>query len=370
MNPTAGTVQTVLGPLDPGDLGLTLIHEHVFIDLVAGATNASEAAAKLRGHAMFHAGVREEPAGTDLSSTARSRWDQEITLINRGDALANYRLYRRAFQQLSLEHALHEVAHFRAKGGGAIADATPIGLGRDPAGLEEVSRVTGVPIVMGGGYYTQPFHPAYVAEMAEAHLYERMVADVTEGPVRAGMIGEVASNWPMHPDEEKVLRAAARAAAETGVLLSVHPGHPPTACHETLRIVEDAGGDVGHTVMGHVDARIYDTEGHLELARTGCYIAFDAFGREANSFRQLGPVDVPNDAQRINWLVALADAGFADRLAVGMDLAIQPYTHEFGGFGYAHIPTNVRRLMRAKAVDENLIDRILVTNPAEMLTVH
>ena len=107
----------------------------------------------------------------------------------------------------------YEADLFRQHGGSCLVDQTSIGLGRDPIALRRVSRSSGVHIVMGTGYYTSPYHPPDIASMSEDDVRDRIVYDCevgVAGGVKAGIIGEVGSRWPMHPDEEKVLRACAR----------------------------------------------------------------------------------------------------------------------------------------------------------------
>jgi phosphotriesterase-related protein len=94
----------------------------------------------------------------------------------------------------------------------------------------------------------------------------------------------------------------------------------------------------------------------------------DCFGWEG-SYRQRGKVDMPNDAVRLNYLTALADAGFESKLLISHDIALQHWQRKHGGHGWQHIPETVTQLMRYKGFDAKLIERILYTNPQEMLTI-
>jgi phosphotriesterase-related protein len=180
----------------------------------------------------------------------------------------------------------------------------------------------------------------------------------------------------MHPDEEKVLRASIRAQKLTGAPLSVHTGFGPDAYWRVVRIIEEEGGDLSRTVMCHVEHRLptrpapdsFDPAPFIELARTGVYMELDCFGWEG-SYRQRGKVDMPNDAVRLNYLTAIADAGFESKLLISHDLALQHWQRKYGGHGWQHIPETVTQLMRYKGFDPKLIERILYTNPQEMLTI-
>ena len=78
---------------------------------------------------------------------------------------------------------------------------------------------------------------------------------------------------------------------------------------------------------------------------------------------------MPNDAVRLNYLIALADAGFASKLLISHDIALQHWQRKHGGHGWQHIPESVTQLMRYKGFDEALIRQILYTNPQTMLTI-
>lgn len=62
----------------------------------------------------------------------------------------------------------------------------------------------------------------------------------------------------------------------------VHPGGGDDCPFGILDILEDAGADISHTVMAHIDRTIADSERMLRLAKSGCYIEFDLFGIECS----------------------------------------------------------------------------------------
>lgn len=360
----AGNVQTVQGPVAPEEIGLALTHEHLLFDLSASATSPVQATRRL--------GLGPHITADDgLASTASAlrRWNQPIRPENLADVQRNWMLYRAAIQQLDVEVAIREVESFRRAGGGCLVDMTPVGLARDPGGLLEVSRATGTHVVMGAGYYTSSFHPESLDTMSEDDITQQIVNDITVGVqgVRAGVIGEVGLNWPLLGNEEKVLRASVNAQVATGAPLAIHPGHSPEAPLAIMKAVVDLGGDPVRTLMCHVDNRIFDIDAQIAVAETGCYIGLDSFGREGNSYRQLGAMDVPNDATRINYAIALTKAGYGARILLSQDLAQAFLMKEYGGFGLAHIPENVTRLMRIKGISEAQITEYLVENPGRFL---
>ena len=191
----SGKVQTVLGTVDPSTLGMTSMHEHVFIDFVCMYAPPAEAGSKHRG-------------------------EEKVALENLG--WVRYDPFRNKdnLELLDEKMAIYEIGLFKAAGGGTIVDATTIGIGRDPVALVNVAEATGVNIVMGAGYYVDMVHPSDMDDRSEEQLASQIVEELTVGVgatgVRAGIIGELGCSWPLTRNERKVLRAGAWAQKETG----------------------------------------------------------------------------------------------------------------------------------------------------------
>ena len=382
-----GFVQTVLGPVPPDDLGLTLVHEHLLVDLRGSAASAEQkarvsdtaAAAMSRPDAGWETGE----GGPGTTASYLPRWGQEPTLENRIDMARNWPFYG-SYRQNSVETAVYETERFRAAGGGCVVDQTAVGMARDPLGLREVSRATGTHIVLGGGYYVDGFHPPDMDELTEDELYRRMMRDAVEGVgdssqaggVKMGIVGEFGLSWPLHPNEAKALAAAVRVQQDAGLALSIHPGWGKGAAVDAVQRVEKLGGDAERTIICHCEHRVpykaapdsFEVDQFFELADTGCYLSIDGFGKE-ESFRQNGAVDLPNDATRLNYIMALAARGHDEQLLVSHDISLLHWRNRFGGHGIEHIPVAVVPLMRRKGITQELIDRILVENPARVLTI-
>lgn len=338
------TVATVLGPVPVESLGVAQAHEHLFCQLAAPDAAVGD------GPEWRHYG---EPIR--LSNYYDIRRDH----INADDQ-----------RLVSVEDAIAEVAEFRRSGGGTIVDVTPRGLGRAPAELRAVSSATGVHVVMGCGYYVHTSHPPDLAARSEDDITAEILTELRDGVdgtgIRPGVIGEIGMSWPATPAEITVLRAAARAQSAAGVGLVVHPGRSPEAPLHHLRIIEAAGGDISRCVISHVDRTIFSVPEMRSLGRTGCYVEFDLFGVESSHY-SLAPVDLPNDAMRVDYIRRLLDDGHGDRVLISHDICNKSRLARYGGEGYAHILTRVVPLMRRKGFGQADIDRLLIHNPAAML---
>ncbi|MBM3537341.1 MAG: phosphotriesterase-related protein [Alphaproteobacteria bacterium] len=340
-------IRTVLGDIPDAELGITLCHEHLLIDLKRIFVDPCDDASR----EMAHRPVTIENLG----------WIQTNYTRN----LDNLGLYDESL-------VIEEARLFKQAGGSAIVEVTPVDIGRNPASLVRISEATGLHVVMGCGYYVHGTHPADMATRSEDQIFDEMVADVREGAggtrVRAGIIGEIGCTWPLHERERKVLRAAGRAQRETGAALTIHPGRDPAAPFEILDVVAGAGGDPARVIMGHLDRTYPRFDKLQELAQRGCYMEFDMFGIEL-SYYPFGKTDLPNDGRRIDLIKRLIEAGYLERMLLSHDIAFKHTLVRYGGRGYGHILQNVRPKMADKGLSEGEIRTMLVDNPRRALAI-
>ena len=340
----AGKIQTVLRLISPDELGVTLPHEHLIND---GSCYFIEPDAA-SDRAMAH-----KPVSVDILWWLRYHFTQ-----NPDEAMLR-----------NEPVAIDEAMRFKLAGGNTIVEVTNIGLGRDPAALARISRATGLNVIMGSGYYLAVSHGVEMDIMSEDQIVDEIVRDVTKGVgttgIRAGLIGEIGCSWPLFPNERKSLRAAGRAQKLTGAALHVHPGRDSQAPTEIVDILKDVDADLSRTIFDHVERTYRDLRQTIELAKTGCYIEYDLFGREGYYPINL---DLPNDTQRINELMQLIDEGYLNQLLISHDIWTKTQCCTYGGWGYAHILRNVVPVMLAKGMTREQIQTIMVDNPRRIFT--
>ncbi len=344
-NENLGLVQTVLGLVPASELGATTTHEHLYIDFSFMYRPAQDS-------------PREEMA------------DACIGLENLGWIRRNYYSNRSNLTLMDLGTIIGEVKKFNEVGGGAIVDATSIGIGRNPVALSEISRGSGVHIIMGAGHYVAAVHPEDMGERTEEQLAQEIVGDIVEGVdgsgIKAGLIGEIGCTWPLAPNERKSLTAGAIAQQETGAAILIHPGRNPDAPSEILEVLANGGADLSRVIMGHLDRTVFEFDKLLSIAKSGCYLEWDLFGNEG-SYYPLAEIDMPSDAQRMGFIKRIADAGYADKIVIGQDICTKHRLTKYGGHGYGHILENIVPKMRRKGFSEELIHAITVGNPASIL---
>src|SRR5206468_196749 len=198
-----------------------------------------------------------------------------------------------------------EVAKVKGEGVACIVDGGHPDMGRDINFLRQVSLKSGVPIVAGGGFYSQPFYPKEISTMSEEQIVKAIIKQADDDIL--GAFGEIGSWDEITADERKVFRAIGKAHVATNIPIFTHTGIPGKAALEQLDILEDAGVKPDRVVIGHlgnlVDANVYV---HKAICRRGAFVGFDRQGGN-------------NDAQQVPMVMALIEAGFADHLMFSAD---------------------------------------------------
>ena len=166
-------VMTVLGPVDADAIGLTSPHEHLLVD------------------ASMWWRPPQEPSRRSLAFGP-------VELRNRGAIFRNQWINRDNMVLDDEATAIDEVLRFKAAGGRTIVDLTSIGIGRDPLALARISRLTGLNVICGSGFYVEDAHPPELRDMSIDGIAERIVAEFRTGlgtsGVRPGIIGEVGTS--------------------------------------------------------------------------------------------------------------------------------------------------------------------------------
>ena len=342
-----GKVQTVLGLVSPEDLGMTITHEHLLIDFTS---------------------VLIVPEG----ASGIGKMHEKINLENLGWVRYNWASNIDNLQLLDEERSTFEAAQFYNSGGGTIVDVTSIGLGRDPKALARISRATRLNVVMGAGHYVEHAQADDFAALSEQEIADSIVKDIGIGAdstgVRSGIIGEVGCSWPWSDAEKRSVHGAVIAQRETGAPLLIHPGRQGRAPLEIINAIDEWGGDLDHTVMGHIERTIYDAGQLRELAASGVYMNYDLFGHVCSYYPFAPDTYMPTDHQRIDQIEDLLALGYGDRILLAHDVCSKHRLRSFGGHGWDHIPTRVVPRMLDRGISKKQINRLLVDNPARMLT--
>lgn len=301
-------VVTVLGPVPVDRLGVVLPHEHILCDFI----------------------------GADR--TGPHRWDRkEVAAV-----------------MLPLLRAAAAV------GVRTLVDCTPAYIGRDPELLRDLSRASGLHILTNTGYYKEPYLPPHAFTDSVEQLAERWVREAEEGiegtGIRPGFIKIAVNPGPLVPIQQKIVRAAARAHRRTGLTIACHTANA-VAAREALDVLAEERVAPDRFIVVHTDA-IPEREAHLEIHDRGAWVEYDAIGWK--------PIDW--HAELILWFL---EKRGPERLLLSHDGGWY-WAGEPGGGQQKPFTPLLEQLvprLRERGVPEDVIRRLLVTNPARAFAV-
>jgi phosphotriesterase-related protein len=310
-------VETVRGPVDVGALGPTLMHEHVFV-------------------------LNEE-----IRRNYPADWNE----------------------QDRIEDAVARLAALAATGCQTIVDPTVLGLGRDIRRIQAVAaRVDGLHIIVATGLYTYNEVPLYFRYRTARTdrpdpMIQMFVTDLTEGiagtPVKAAFLKCAIDEQGLTPGVERVMRAVARAHAQTGAPVTVHT-HPGTGTgRDVLRVLRSEGADLAKVVLGH-SGDSTDLDYLMEMADAGCLLGMDRFGLDTRTAFD----------DRVATVAALCERGYAGSMVLSHDAAchIDWFPREVipmfaPRWHYEHIFDDVLPALLERGVSEAQVHAMLVANP-------
>ncbi|REK21377.1 MAG: hypothetical protein DWQ40_04025 [Actinobacteria bacterium] len=301
-------VRTVLGDIDPTELGVTYAHEHLIID----------------------------------SSTVAREWPH--------------------IHLPSVDEAVAEVGICVAAGVNAFIDAMPTGSGRNLDKLAQVSRSTGAHVIATTGMHTMKYYEGVEWANDDAgSLAHRFLAEIQQGVngVRAGVI-KVATTGPSLTERERaVIEAAGIVHERTGVPVLTHCEEGLGAL-EQIGALEGAGVDLSRVIVSHTD-KVAEVDYHKAILETGVNVEYD------QSLRQ----HLVGSSGTASLVAAMLERGFGDQLLLGTDGARRSLWTSLGGSpGLAWLKRGFPVVLAEYGVTDQNLHSMLVRNPARILAFH
>jgi phosphotriesterase-related protein len=221
---------------------------------------------------------------------------------------------------------------------------------------------------MGCGWYRGAYYPpeALIDRRSTDELADELVREVSDGVgetgVRPGIIGEIGTDKPwLSPAEERVHRAAARAARRTGLAITTHAVLSPVGL-EQLALFEAEGADPTRVVIGHADSYPH-LDHYLKIVGRGASVEFDFLGMSFTPQERFG------EARVVDLLCELLSRGHLDRVLLSQDVCHDSQLKRYGGHGYVHLVETFLPRLREAGVSEAEIGAITITNPRRLLTI-
>ncbi|MEO3758991.1 phosphotriesterase-related protein [Mycobacterium sp. B14F4] len=310
-------LNTARGSIDTADLGVTLMHEHVFI------------------------------SSPDITANYPEVWGDEAA--READAIGR----------------LNEL---KSRGVDSIVDLTVIGMGRYIPRIARIAEQTDLNIIVATGVYTYNdvpmfFHFSGPDTPLGEPMVDMFVRDIEQGiagtPVKASILKCATDEPGVTPGVERVLRAVAQAHRRTGVPISTHTHAATERGLEQQRIFTEEGVDLSRVVIGH-SGDTTDLDYLEALIGNGSYIGMDRFG-----------VDVfLSFEDRVSTVAKMCERGHADKMVLSHDAscfidwlpeALVPQT--MPNWHYLHIHNDVIPALKQRGVTDEQLATMLVDNP-------
>ena len=345
--PKGAVIRTILQDYAPEELGggATLFHEHMSLapDFLTRFTQYAAATRAANGPPPgARAGGAGGAAGAAPGGGGAGRAGGPPPAAPTGPY----------FMQ-DVELMSDELSIAKREGIACIVDGGHPDMGRDVNFLRQISMKSGLPIVVGAGFYTQPFYPKEISTMSEDQIVQALIKQVDADPI--GVFGEIGSWDDISADERKVFRAIGKAHVATNIPIFTHTGIPGKSALEQLDILEDAGVKPDRIVIGHLGNLVDNTvQVHKAICRRGAFVGFDRQGGNG-------------DAQQVPMVMALIEAGFANNLMFSADASSANQMKRNKGDGYAKTLTVFVPKLKAAGANDEVLHRIMVDNPRRFL---
>jgi phosphotriesterase-related protein len=311
-------VNTVLGPIAAEELGFVAVHEHI-------------------GYGM---------PGSELDTTwwksPEQRYAETVPTLRR----------------------------FRELGGGTFVDVTGICNGRDVDHYRSLSAKTGVHIVACTGFVGGDTALPFFARASVDYLTRQFVHEITVGigdsGARAGVIKVgVSRGGRMTELDQRIYRAAARAALNTGVPILTHLA---IDAETAIAIFREEGLPLDRVLFGHADDGVNAEQTRdVWIAEQGGRVGFDTFGYETEL--EDPPFWARPRQERLDHFLRFID-GHLDQVLASADANCSALGWPgVKGHTVNYLFEDLLPDLRAAGVPDATITTIFVDNPAAFLTI-
>jgi phosphotriesterase-related protein len=318
---TLSTVETVRGPVETAELGITLMHEHVFVMQPEALLNY--------GH-VWGAGY----------------WDEDVRVRD----------------------AIEKLRAVRAAGIQTIVDPTAPGLGRNIPRIVRINAEVDLNIIVATGVYAFLELPNFLHYRSPEAIAELFVREIREGVddtgVKAAFLKCAVEEHGVVGDIPRILDAIAIAAAETGAPVMVHTNAVAATGTLALEELTRRGVDPTRVVVAHAgDSN--DLDYLRAIGDAGAVLGFDRF-----NIPHFNP-----DVDRIRTLLALLGEGYGDRIhlshdaACFMDFMVGDPAFADEHPDYLHISRTIVPALLEHGVTESTIDELMVDNPRRFFEI-
>jgi phosphotriesterase-related protein len=320
-----GMINSVLGPISPDKLGISLMHEHFTFAYPGWYADATIAPEDFKAALKINIGVIKTAQKYGIKT---------------------------------------------------IIDVTPNDAGgRNPALYKALAKKTGLNIICATGLYTEhEGAPTYWTTKAvwgmnlPKMMSELFIKEITMGigktGVKAGVIKIGSSSPKMTTYETSVHKAAVIAQKSTGVPIITHTDGPLGGVEQAELLIAE-GANPKKVMIGHV-SNSKDIEYHKAILAKGVYIAFDRIGLDI-----ITPFDV-----NLKNVTELCKQGYANQIMLSHDtvnvwlgrqtVLPEQFAKAFDNWRIDHISKDFLPALKAQGVTDEQIKTMMVDNPKNL----
>ncbi len=301
--------------IDSSDLGLTMMHEHIFT------------------------------ISPEVNQNYPETWGDE---------------------EVRVREAIDELNEAKDHGVDTIVDVTVLGLGRYIPRIKRIAESTNMNIIVATGLYIKESLPMFFNQRGPGtrwggpeYMTDMFVRDIQVGiadtGVRAAILKCATDVRGLTPAVERVLRAIAQAHRQTGVPICTHTMAIPNATDQQ-RVFTEEGVDLSRVMISHIESAAARDISYVEtVIESGSFVSFDTFGID---------VITTNDI-RLDRIAELCRRGYADHLVLGNDHPVYcDMLHPDSSYVWV-VDLGVPGL-RERGVSEEDIQQMLVINPRRL----
>ena len=302
---------TVLGPIPAGELGVTLPHEHIFLDFIGAA------------------------------QVSKDRYDSEVVF----------------------DATLPHLEQVKGLGCDSLVECTPAYIGRDTSLLKRLAKASGLHLLTNTGYYgaaKNKFLPSHAFTETADQLAARWLNEWKDGidgtSIRPGFIKIGVDSGPLPDVHRNLVRAAARTHLASGLTIAAHTGNGVAAMEE-LGVLKSEGVSPSAFIWVHAQSE-RNEEVHTRAAEMGAWLSFDGISPKSVE-RHVKLVNAMKERGLLKRVLVSHDAGGYD-FNKPNDGVFRPYDTLFNTF----LPA-----LKEAGFTHEEIQQLLVENPREAFTI-
>lgn len=273
----------------------------------------------------------------------------------------------------SAEHFTDDVAMMvdeakaaKADGIACLVDGGHADMARNLDSLKRITTESGMPIVASGGYYMQRTYPTDLAAKSADQIADELVTEARAS--RFGAFGEIGQQGGvMTDDERKVFAAIGKAQAKSGLPVFTHNAYtgvrptqnpvPKDTAIKQLDLLLENGANVSKLAIGHLCC-LDDVKAEIPIAiaRRGAFVGFDRV-----------TIALVPDAQKVTTIMAIVEAGYANKILLASDFSNARGLKKNGGGGLGQAVTVFAPMLSKAGMSDAMIKSILVDNSRSFL---